>query len=99
MVRCTSCGTENTEAAKFCVQCGSSLRSREYSVDRDTCFGSGPLRSIGRFFVLILGLLLISGGVNELLVFYRIRFTLWPFVLIVVGLIVIYWGLSLTKRR
>ncbi|MCW4027200.1 MAG: hypothetical protein NWE76_06940 [Candidatus Bathyarchaeota archaeon] len=68
-------------------------------MDRDTCFGSGPLRSIGRFFVLILGLLLISGGVNELLVFYRIRFNLWPFVLIVVGLIVIYWGLSLTKRK
>ena len=99
MVRCTSCGTENTEDSKFCVQCGSSLQSREYTVDRETCFGGGPPPKIARFFVLIFGLLLVSGGVNELLEFYGIRLTLWPFVLITIGIIVIYWGLSLTKRK
>ena len=99
MVRCTGCGTENAEDAKFCVQCGSSLQSREYTVDKEICFGGGPLPDIARFVLLIFGLLLISGGVNELLAFYRIRFTLWPFVLIIVGVLVIYWGLSLTKRK
>ena len=99
MVRCTSCGTENTKDAKFCVQCGSSLQSREYTVDKETCFGGGPFPRIARFFLLIFGLLIISGGVNELFAFYRIRFTLWPFVLIIIGIIVIYWGLSLTKRK
>lgn len=99
MIRCASCGTRNVEDAKFCIQCGRSLQSKEYTVDRETCFGGGPLPRIARFFVLIFGLLLISGGVNELLEFYRIRFTLWPFVLIAIGIIVIYWGLSLTKRK
>jgi hypothetical protein len=73
--------------------------SREYTVDRETCFGGGPLPNIARFFLLIFGLLLISGGVNELLEFYGIRFTLWPFVLIAIGIIAIYWRLSLTKRK
>ena len=103
MIHCTSCGTENVEDAKFCIQCGRSLQSGEYTVDRETCFGGGPLPkpsyNVGRFFVLIFGLLLISGGVDQLLQFYRIRFSLWPFVLIVIGIIVLYWGLSLTKRK
>lgn len=99
MIRCTSCGTENAEDAKFCVQCGSSLHGREYTVDKETCFGGGPSPRIARFIFLIFGLLIISGGVNELLEFYRIRFTLWPFVLIILGIIVVYWGISLTKRR
>ena len=87
------------EDAKFCIECCSYLQRREYTVDRDTCFGGGPPTNVARFFVLIFGLLLISGGVNGLLRFYRIRFTLWPFVLIIIGIAIIYYGLSRSRSK
>lgn len=94
MVQCTNCGADNKKDSKFCIQCGSSLQSNEFTVDREVCFGEKSVPNVANFFILIFGLLLISSGVNQLLEFYKIRFTLWPWVLIVIGLAVIYWVLS-----
>ena len=45
MVYCTKCGKENEDGAKFCVDCGAYLYSRDKEKkEEDTCFGSNRFR-------------------------------------------------------
>lgn len=103
MVRCTKCGTENTEDAKYCVQCGASLypsRTRQEKYEkteaRDMCFG--PTQP-ARYFWLIIGLIIIFWGASELLKIYlAITLEIWPFIVIAIGLYIIYRVLSRSQR-
>ena len=100
LVRCTKCGTENKEDARYCVQCGAILRpsrvvgeksekSEKYEkTEADACFG--PLRPV-RYFWLLVGLLIVLWGVSQLVaVLFAIQLDIWPFILIALGLYVIY---------
>ncbi len=105
MVRCTKCGTDNKEDARFCVQCGASLypvRAREEKYEkhekseRDMCFG--PARA-GGYFWLFIGLLVLLWGVIQLLeIIFRISINMGPIILIAIGLYIIYRVLSRLGR-
>lgn len=99
MVYCWKCGAENDDEAVNCKSCGASLRPPIRRVHRrryedDLCFGQRrkfPL--IGVFF----GLLLILAGVISLLeglVWWASWERLWPFVVILFGLLIIVGALS-----
>jgi len=63
--------------------------------ETDVCFG--PLRPV-RYFWLIIGLLIILWGVSQLIeVLFDITLNIWPFIVIVLGLYIIYRVLS--RRR
>jgi uncharacterized membrane protein YvbJ len=110
VVRCTKCGAENKEDARYCVQCGASLyissareekheKHEKYEkhekTEADVCFG--PLLSV-RYFWLIVGLLIVFWGISQLVeILFAVTFPIWPFFLIILGLYMIYRVLS--RRR
>jgi uncharacterized membrane protein YvbJ len=95
MVYCERCGTENDENAEMCKNCGASLiryhptyRRRDRDWGEDLCFG-GRSKST---WPLIIGLFIILIGVSNLLEdqYYWARWdNLWPFFIIIIGLIII----------
>lgn len=101
-VSCTECGSENDENARYCVQCGASLRSSTVRYEgrrtsqRDACFGyTRPVR----YFWLLVGLVIILWGVTDLLrIYFQIRIEMWPFILIAIGIYIIYRA-SMRYRR
>ena len=99
MVRCTKCGVENKEDARFCIQCGASLipaRVRHEKSDYDICYG--PVHAV-RFFWLFLGTILLLWGITEVLgILFNVSLNIWPFLIIVVGLYIIYRVLSRPRR-
>jgi uncharacterized membrane protein YvbJ len=99
MVKCESCGADNIEDSKYCMQCGSSLKNTKYTLDRDICFGAGPLPRIVKYIMLIIGLLIIVSGISQILEFYKINFVLWPWVYIFLGLIIIYWVVKSSRNK
>ncbi len=99
VVYCWKCGAENDDDAVNCKSCGAALRPtprREYRrrYEDDLCFGSGRGVHIwGVFF----GLLIILAGVISLLegvVWWASWEKLWPFVVILFGLLIIASALS-----
>lgn len=103
MVRCAKCGTDNEEGARYCVQCGASLRpsSQRYEkyekTERDVCFGPPET---ARYFWLIVGAAVILWGVSELVRIYTpITLEVWPFILIAIGLYIVYRILSRERRE
>jgi len=63
--------------------------------EADVCFG--PLRT-ARYFWLFVGLLIILWGVSQLVaVLFAIHLEIWPFILIALGLYIVYR--VLTRRR
>ena len=95
MVYCTKCGTENTDDAINCVNCGASMQPPAYRRSRrdwdleDDCFG-GRSRTMWPLFI---GLFIIMIGLSSLLenTYSWARFdNIWPFFLIALGLTIIY---------
>jgi uncharacterized membrane protein YvbJ len=95
MVRCTKCGTENKEDARYCTQCGaplhpSKVRHEKYekTETRDMCFGAAQSF---RYFWLLVGIAIVLWGVFQLLqIYFEITLEVWPFILIAIGLYIIY---------
>lgn len=95
MVYCEKCGTENEENTMICKNCGASLeryhptyRRKDRNWNEDLCFG----RRDRKIWPLIIGLFIILIGVSNLLEdqYYWARWdNIWPFFIIVIGLIVI----------
>ena len=60
---------------------------------RDLCFG--PFEGVFRYFWLIIGLLILGWGLSSLLeIYFHITFQIWPFVVIAIGLYIIYHVLT-----
>ena len=99
VVYCWKCGAENDEDAVNCKSCGASLHPPPRRVYRrryedQLCFRPGRgVHLIGVFF----GLLLILAGVTSLLkrfVWWASWDRLWPFVVVLFGLLIIVGALS-----
>jgi hypothetical protein len=98
MVYCQECGTDNEDDAEFCVKCGavlnpSRVRRPKPPKKEDECFG---LPHGGEIFGIIFGIMIILFGARELLG-WRIDFG--PFLIIVVGLLIIAGAIYRTQRR
>jgi ribosomal protein L40E len=95
LVYCTKCGTENSDDAVVCRNCGASLRPIDYKSRRgdwdleDECFG-GRSRTIWPIFI---GVFIILVGLSQLLekIYPWASFdNIWPLFLIALGLIIVY---------
>jgi hypothetical protein len=72
-------------------------RYNQHKQERDVCLES--LRPL-RYLWLIIGLLIVWWGVSSLLeIHFSITVHLWPFVLIAIGLYIIYHVLSRSRHR
>jgi predicted nucleic acid-binding Zn ribbon protein len=103
MARCTRCSAENAEDARYCIQCGASLQpsgvgaERQGMREKDSRFNrSRPVS----FFWLLVGVAIVLWGLSDLLAIYlKIRLEVWPLIVIVLGLYLIYRALYRTRRR
>ena len=113
MVYCSKCGTNNEEGTQFCTNCGASLypgiggrgRPKKHekreaecfgqSIDRETeCFG---LPRGGVIFGLIIGIVIILAGINEL---FGLQIDYGPFAIIVVGILFVVGAIyGLSRKR
>jgi hypothetical protein len=108
MVTCSKCGKKNEGDAKFCVNCGAPLYIAENRNKReDTCFGQ-PERGMeeecfglpfgGAIVGVIVGLFIIILGLSIAFEFNLGRL-LGPFLLIIVGVLVIAGTVYSRLRR
>ena len=90
MNQCKNCGAENGDDSKFCIQCGTAIQKTEKKFELNREVSSNALHQLFRFISLIIGLYIISWGITEILKFYGIRFIIWPWIAVVIGLYIIY---------
>jgi uncharacterized membrane protein YvbJ len=105
MVYCTKCGTKNPDDATTCSNCGAPLnptreeRRRHYRRYEHECFGIPHGATIvGMAFgliILLAGLIIILQQENII----PETVTLWPFVLIILGVLIIVGALFRMGRR
>lgn len=109
MVYCTKCGTKNPDDAKTCSNCGASLygvgegRSETYEpyrrMERE-CFG---IPRGGTIVLIAIGAIVVLGGIIGILQqvdptrFSNIN--VWPFVLIIFGVLIVIGALYGMGRR
>lgn len=94
MVYCTKCGTENSDDAVVCTNCGATLglSVSRYRRDRDwgddLCFGGKSSKT----WPLLIGAFIILIGLSNLLdnTFFWARWdNIWPFFIIIIGLAIV----------
>ena len=100
MVHCVKCGAANPDDAEFCNKCGSSMRavgdSRRVKRKEDECFG---LPRGGSIFGLFIGAVIVIAGMIFLLEeYYGIQVELWPFIVIIFGVLVLAGALYGLRR-
>jgi len=107
MVYCTKCGTKNEEDAAVCVKCGASLGARpparrERRRPEKECFG---LPYGGAIVGLIIGIIIILVGLSQvpgiLPPEIEVWDYLWPFIIIVFGILIVagaLYGYSRSRR-
>ena len=113
LVYCTNCGTNNEEEAKFCIGCGARL-DETVGLGREieeTCLGPREKRHFeecfglphgGAIFGLVIGVLIILWGLIWVLQEARVILTtveLWPFAVIIFGVLMIAGAIYATSRR
>ena len=103
MVYCTRCGTNNSDDARVCSNCGAPLyatgRSQDMERIEGECFGI-PTRSI--YFGVAIGLIIIFFGVFTLLQQSNIlpaNLELWPFIIMIFGILIIVGAITRRSRR
>jgi uncharacterized membrane protein YvbJ len=104
MVYCSKCGTQNPDTATVCSNCGASLYTvgQQYpGSDREhyrrvegECFG---LPNGGLIASIIIGLIIILVGFS-LLYNYNIWSFIWPFFLIIIGILILAGALYRRQR-
>ena len=110
MVYCTKCGFKNEDDAKACAKCGASLQvsrpEKRYS-SNDECFGHRErdwedecfgLPHAGAIVGIIFGIIIVIAGVAMFLGESIWRY-LWPFIVIVFGLLIVMGALYGRRRR
>ena len=86
MVRCRECGAENSDEARYCINCGAPLRSRGGLYLRRR-----PERNI---WLILAGCVMIIYGIFKLLeTYYPITLNLWPILVILFGAVLLYGSL------
>ena len=108
MVYCTKCGTKNPDDAKICSQCGASLyavgegRTETYEpyrrVERE-CFG---IPRGGTIVFIAVGAIIVLAGIIGILQqggFLPSEVTVWPFVLMIFGILIVIGALYGMSRR
>jgi hypothetical protein len=102
LVYCTICGTLNPDSAVNCSNCGALLypESRPYSrFERRRYFEEYGYRHGGSGIgLLIAGLIIIFIGLAALTGFTMFWGYFWPFVLLLLGVWILLWGLSRNRR-
>ena len=102
LVYCTKCGTLNPDSAINCSNCGAPLNpeSRPYSrYERRKYYeGYGYRRGGGGIGLLIAGLFIIIIGLAAFTGFTLFWNYFWPFVLLVLGVWLLVWGLKRSRR-
>ena len=104
MTYCTKCGTKNEEDAVVCVKCGASLVARpawrrERRRPEKECFG---LPHGGAIVGLIIGIIIVLVGLSQvpdLLPEIDLGEYIWPFIIIVFGILIIAGALYSYSRR
>jgi len=106
MVYCTKCGTKNEEDAVVCVKCGESLvarppwtRARRRAAEEE-CFG---IPHGGAVAGLVFGIIIILAGFIWVLQAAHVIPSgvelLWPFIVIIFGILVLVGALYRFGRR
>lgn len=109
MVYCTKCGYKNEDNAEVCEKCGASLKISPVRRPRtsDGCFGSHEKRREDECFGLpyggaiagiIFGVIIIIAGLAIYFGEY-IWSILWPFLIIIFGLLIIAGAIYGMRRR
>jgi len=109
MVYCPKCGVKNAEEAKFCVKCGAELYPEKRMEKReDTCFGPREkgveeecfgIPHGGTIVGIIVGVAIILFGMAIALGVQNVERWIWPFILVVGGLLIIIGALYGLRRR
>ena len=110
LVYCTKCGLKNEDEAKVCAKCGAPLqmsRTEGRHSSGDWCFGSHEkdqedecfgLPNSGAVAGIIFGIIIIIVGI-ALFTGESIWKYIWPFIIIMFGLLVIVGALYGRRRR
>jgi uncharacterized membrane protein YvbJ len=105
MVYCTKCGTKNPDDATTCSNCGAAInpareeRSRHYRRYEDECFG---IPHGGAIVGMTIGLIIVLAGFIIILQQENLiaaNVSLWPFVLIIFGVLILVGALFRAGRR
>jgi hypothetical protein len=101
MVYCVKCGTKNEDDAKVCAKCGASLYTtgepEYYRRLEHECFG---IPRGGAIITMIFGLFIILWGLSFFLQeAYGINLPIWPFAIILFGLLIIIGAIYGMRRR
>lgn len=106
LVYCSKCGTKNNEDAKVCSNCGAPLYSvgemyrgserEHYRKVENECFG---LPNGGLIAAMVFGTIIIIAGVALFLqTTYNMTIDIWPFILIIFGLLMLAGALYRHRR-
>jgi len=106
MVYCIKCGTKNEDTALVCVKCGASLETGTYVSQRqerrraeNECFG---LPYGGAIFGIAIGVIILLWGsfwLAQQVGWIEKIPEIWPFALIIFGLLIVLGALYRLSRR
>jgi uncharacterized membrane protein YvbJ len=106
MVYCSKCGTQNPDTNTVCSNCGAPLYTvgqrypgsdrEHYRRVENECFG---LPHGGMIVGIVIGIIIIFVGLGFFLqATYGISINFWPFILIIVGVLIVAGALSRQRR-
>ena len=106
MVYCSKCGTQNPDAATTCSNCGAPLYTvgeqyrgserEHYKRVESECFG---LPNGGMIASIVIGAIIILVGLTLFLqTTYNIDINFWPFILVIIGILIVAGALYRRRR-
>ena len=107
MVYCSKCGTQNPDTATTCSNCGAPLYTvgerypgserEHYKRVESECFG---LPNGGMIVAIVFGIIIILVGLTLFLrATYNINIDVWPFILVIVGVLIVAGALFRRRRK
>jgi len=96
MVYCSRCGTQNPDTNVHCTNCGAPLYTvgerypgsdrEHYRKMENECFG---LPNGNMIVGIVIGTIIVLIGLSFLLQTYGIKFDFWPFIIIIIGVLIV----------
>jgi len=107
MVYCSKCGTQNPDTNTHCTNCGAPLYTvgqrypgsdrEHYRRVENECFG---LPNGGMIVSIVIGLIIVLVGLGLFLqATYGISVDIWPFIIIIFGVLIVLGGIFGRRRR
>ncbi len=107
MVYCSRCGTQNPDTHTHCTNCGAPLYTvgqrypgsdrEHYRRVENECFG---LPNGGMIVSIVIGLIIVLVGLGLFLqATYGISVDIWPFIIIIFGVLIVLGGIFGRRRR